>query len=83
MWILVDNQKNLVKTDNMAVVQICSNDYTRDMILSAYVRNLRLITARYDIDLTVSHIDGKNNIFADLLSRWKGSDSNYKVLGQY
>ena len=57
--------KNLVKTDNMAVVQICINDYTRGMNLSAYVRNLWLITAGYDIDLTVTHIVGKNNIFAE------------------
>ena len=76
------HQKMSIKTDNMAVVQICTNGYTRDMTLATYVRNLWLITAKFDIELVVTHIKGKDNIMADTLSRWSGSDNNYKVLRQ-
>ena len=72
-----------LKTDNMVVVQICSNGYTRDMTLATYVRNLWLLTAKYDIELVVTHIEGKNNVFADMLSRWSGSDNNHSALKQY
>ena len=67
----------------MAVVQICINGYTRDMILATYVRNLWLITAKYDIELVVIHIDSTNNVVADVLSRWKGSNNDYSVLEQH
>ena len=76
------HQKVSIKTDNMAVVQICTNGYTRDMTLATYVRILWLITAKFDIELVVTHIKGKDNIMADTLSRWSGSDNDYKVLGQ-
>ena len=62
------HQKVSIRTDNMAVVQICNNGYTRDMTLATYVRNLWLITAKYDIELVVTHIGGKDNIMADTLS---------------
>ena len=34
------HQKVSIKTDNMAVVQICTNVDTKDMTLATYVRNL-------------------------------------------
>ena len=74
------NKKVLLKTDNMAVAHICTNGYTRDMVLATYVRNMWLLTAKYDIELVVQHVEGKNNVIADVLSRWNGSESNYKVL---
>ena len=76
------NKKVSIKTNNMAVVQVCTNGYTRDMTLATYVRNLWLITAKYDIELVVTHIKGKENIMADTLSRWTGSDNNFSVLRQ-
>ena len=66
----------------MAVVQICSNGYTRDMTLATYVRTLWLLTAKYDIELVVTHIEGKNNVIADMLSGWTGSDNNHSILKQ-
>ena len=43
-------------------------------------RNIWLICAMFNIHITVLHIPGKNNVLADLLSRWQFSTENYKVL---
>ena len=80
LWVICGKiKKVLLKTDNMAVVQIYTNEYTRDMNLATYVRNLWLIAAKYDIELVVIHIESKNNVIADVLSRW---NNNYNVLEQ-
>ena len=42
-----------------------------------------LITVKYYIELVVTHIKGKNNVIADTLSRWTGSDNNHGVLRQF
>ena len=60
----------MIHCDNMAVVTVIKNGRTRDMFLAAVARNIWLLTATHDIDLTVLHIPGKNNVIADLLSRW-------------
>ena len=43
-------------------------------------RNVWLLTAMYNIQITVSHIAGTKNIVADLLSRWKNTTDNYEKL---
>ena len=70
----------VIKTDNMAVVNICKSGYTRDMELAAYIRNIWFITASLDIRLVVEHIRGKENVTADLLSRWTGSQTDKQLL---
>ena len=35
------------------------------------------MTSDYDIRVTVSHIAGKRNVVAHLLSRWKNTGKNY------
>ena len=52
----------------------------RDAILATYMQNLWLITSIHDIRLTVSHIAGKQNVVADLLSRWDNLPKNYQDL---
>ena len=59
-----------VKCDNMAVVEVLNKGKTRDHTLGIIARNIWLITAMFNIKLTVSHIPGKDNVIADLLSRW-------------
>ena len=76
------NKKVQIKTDNMAVVDICRSGYARDKVLAAYVRNIWALTARYDIELVVVHIQGKAHNTADLLSRWEGSIDDYQKLGK-
>ena len=43
---------------------------TRDMILAAYARNICMLAAVFDIEITVIHLPGVENTVADLLSRW-------------
>ena len=73
-------KKVLLRTDNMAVVHICNKGYTRDIHLAAYVRNIWLWTSKYDIEMTVSHIQGCKNGVADLLSRWQNTSGNQETL---
>ena len=55
--------------DNLAVVQVVLTGKTRDNMLALCLRNIWLITASYDIDLQIDHIQGRVNKIADLLSR--------------
>ena len=57
------------KCDNLAVVQVVASRKTRDRFLSACLRNIWLVTASYDIDLQIEHIQGHENIMADSFSR--------------
>ena len=77
---LWQGKKVLLKTDNMAVVHICNKGYTRDIHLAAYVRNIWLWTSKYDIEMTVSHIQGCKNNVADLLSRWQDTRETCEIL---
>ena len=60
-----------VKCDNLAVVQVLQTGKTRDPFLGACARNIWMESAKTDIDLMYSHIQGSKNMVADLLSRWK------------
>ena len=54
--------------DNLAVVQVVCTGKTRDNMLGLCLRNIWLITASYDTDLHIHHIQGRANKIADLLS---------------
>jgi len=60
----------LIHCDNLAVVIVCQSGRTHDPFLAAVVRNIWFVVATYDIQVTYSHIPGKFNVAADLLSRW-------------
>ena len=55
--------------DNLAVVQVVTTSKTKDSFLNACLRNIWLVTASYDIDLSIDHIQGTKNIIADAQSR--------------
>ena len=65
-------QKVILYIDNEAVVSICNQGYTRDKVLATIARNIWLLTAEKDIYLQVMHLPDKDNVIADLLSRWGG-----------
>ena len=72
LWVRDLNGKRLViHCDNAAVVSILNTGKGQDSLLLAIARNVWLCAANSDIDLTLVHIPGKNNIIADLLSRWQ------------
>ena len=74
------NQRIKIYCDNMAVVEVLRAGRARDQILVTCARNIWLICAIYNIDLLVAHIPGKENVLADLLSRWQFSDTNVASL---
>ena len=67
----LDGRRLCLHCDNMAVVSILNSGRGQDSVLLSIARNVWLIAAKHDIDLTVQHIPGKHNVTADLLSRWQ------------
>ena len=74
---------NCWRNKRVAVVEICQKCYTRDVHLAAFVRNIWLLTAQYDIELSVCHVYGHNNEVADLLSRWSQSENDIGKLNKW
>ena len=70
------NHRIKMYCDNMAVVEVLQAGKARDQTLATCARNIWLICALYNIDLIVVHIPGKQNVLADLLSRWTFSNTD-------
>jgi hypothetical protein len=56
--------------DNQVATNILNSGRGADPILNAISRNIWLFQSGCDCDLQFTHIKGKNNIIADMLSRW-------------
>ena len=52
-------------------MSVCNSGKTRDNFLNLCLYELWLLSCKYNIDLRVSHIKGKDNVLADALSRNK------------
>ena len=76
------NKKFRIYCDNMAVDEVLQKGRARDEVLALMARNAWLICAIVNIQVLVCHIPGRENILADLLSRWKVSPEHYKRLLQ-
>ena len=74
------NRRIKIHCDNMAVVEVLRNGRARDNVLALMARNIWLICAMFNIHIVVLHIPGKNNVLADLLSRWQFSSENHYAL---
>jgi hypothetical protein len=59
--------------DSQVSVSILNSGRGRDQILQSIARNIWLTQAGLDCNLQFSHIKGKFNVVADLLSRWHSS----------
>ena len=70
----------LIKCDNNAVVKVLNAGKARDPYLGACARNVWYMAALSDIDLQYVHVLGKNNVVADLLSRWQYTTENVTQL---
>ena len=55
--------------DNLAVVQVLQVTYSRDSHLMHLIRLLVLFAAHFNFWFTATHVEGKENTFADALSR--------------
>ena len=63
-----------IACDNEAVVFVLNSGKTKDFTLAAIARNIQLMLETYNIEIVVKHIPGKDNVVADLLSRWAATD---------
>ena len=70
------NKKVLVKCDNQAVVAVLTHSKTKNPFSATCARNVWLLAALYDLEVTYVHIRGKHNVIADLLSRWVPTPQN-------
>ena len=70
----------LVKCNNNAVVQVLRSGKRRDPFLATCARNVWLVAAQADIDITYIHIPGKKNTVADLLSHWQNRPQQNTLL---
>ena len=68
-----------IKCDNLAVVSVLQEGKARDPLLAAFARNIWPLTSIFNIQLKVSHIFGKDNQIADLLSRWWETKNKQKL----
>ena len=72
MWAhLWENKVIALKCDNESAVYVCNTGKTRDSFLNVCLHRIWHLTAKHNIDLRVSHIQGCRNVMADALSRRK------------
>ena len=76
-------KKLRIKCDNMAGVEVLTSGRTKDSVLAWCARNIWLISAIFNISIHIEHISGKNNVAADLLSRFKFDTVSWHSLHQY
>ena len=55
------------------MVLVLTNNKTKDAFMGACARNVWYTAALYDMEIMYIHIMGKNNVVADVLSRWQGT----------
>ena len=63
------NQKVLLHTDNIALVHILNSYTTRDPLILSILRDIVLLTLRFNILIKSVHVAGCKNDQADYLSR--------------
>ena len=67
-----------ISCDNDAAVQVVRSGRSRDAFMQRCLRQLWFTSARYDLELYVSHIPGVHNVFADCLSHWDADSSFHR-----
>ena len=74
------DKKLRIKCDNMAVVEVLTSGRTKDNILATCARNVWLLCAIFNISIHIEHIPGKQNVVADLLSRYQFDIKSWNLL---
>ena len=77
------NKSVEIMCDNIAIVQMISFERARGHIMATCARNIWLLAAIYNIIAIVTHIRGRDNSVADLLSRWHQTSDNYQKLYEF
>ena len=76
------NKRIKIWCNNLAVVEVLNSGRSRDDTLATCAKNIWLLSAMYNFDILLYHIPGRDNITADLLSRWTNSYEDYTKLYQ-
>lgn len=66
---LLSNSTVVLHVDNIAVVHVINKNSSRDPSLMQLMRRLMVLSLTHNIHFRAKHIEGVNNIAADLLSR--------------
>ena len=74
------NKRVQIFSDNMAVVQVLTTGKARDTVYPTCACNIWLIVALNNIHFQFSHIPGKSNVLADLLSRGQITNDRFQKL---
>ena len=64
----------------MAVLEVLTSGRTKDDILATCARNVWLLSVMFDISIHIEHIPGKQNVVADLLSRYQFDSKSWDLL---
>jgi hypothetical protein len=67
---LISGKYVTIWCDNQVATNILNSGRGVDPILNTISRNIWLFQSGCDCDIEFTHIKGKNNIIADMLSRW-------------
>ena len=77
-------QKVHILFDNLASVSTLTTGRARAPMFQACHREISLLKAKFDFHLKVSHVKGKDNRAADLLSRWHlNQDFGKKFISEF
>ena len=68
--LMFKNKYAIIWCDNKAVVEAFASYKIRDPFLAACIGTIWWYAAIYNIKLEIKHINGKSNVYADILSRW-------------
>lgn len=78
---VLENKRLLFHVDNEAVVYIINKQTSKDPRVMRLLRNLVLLTLKFNIIFKAVHIEGRNNSVADAISRCQWS--RFKELAPY
>ena len=67
----------------MAVVEVLTSGKTKDSVLATCAINVSLLSAIFNISIHIEHIPGKQNVVADLLSRYQFDTKSWELLNTY
>ena len=71
---LLSGRRVMLECDNSSVVFCVNNGTSKSSHVMSLIRQLFYLAARYQFDLRLIHVPGKDNVAADLLSRLRVSE---------
>ena len=76
------DNKVIIYCDNYAVDEVVKHGMALDQVLATCVRNIWLFLLLINITFVATHVQGIENVVADSLSMWQGTDQNRQCLSK-